>query len=392
MLKRLQTWIMAGLMLGLALLTIPWSTIPVGAMPIQATVEWQRVDSPSESFQKAERPVPLTFPRDLGPHPDFQTEWWYYTGNLETETGRPFGYQLTFFRRALAPTVPSAKAGPSRSSWRRNQVYFSHFTLSDIKAQDFYPHERFSRDAAQLAGAQAAPYRVWLQDWSVTETADHQLQLQAAAADVGLQLTLTQTMPPVLQGDRGYSIKGPEPGNASYYYSQVQQRSAGQVRIGEHTFPVQGLSWTDHEYSTSALSPGTVGWDWFSLQFDDHSALMIYLLRQADGQILPLSRGSFVDAQGQLTPILPDDWHIEVQDHWQSPAGTQYPAQWRIQIPKLELTLQGKPMMANQELNVSTTYWEGAVKFTGIRGDRSLTAKGYVELTGYREKLSALSS
>lgn len=392
MLKRLQIWIMAGTLLSLVLLTIPPITPPAGASPVQATVEWQSSDAPPGAFRKADRPLPLTFPEDFGPHLGFQTEWWYYTGNLESETGRPFGYQLTWFRRALTPREPAASPDQSNSSWRSNQFYFSHFTISDIEAQEFYPHERFSRDAVQLVGATANPYHVWLQDWEITETPDHTLHLQAEAEDVGLQLTLEQTLPPILQGDRGYSVKGPEPGSASYYYSQVQQPSTGTVRIGEQIYPVEGLSWTDHEYSTSALSPGTAGWDWFSLQFDDRTALMIYCLRQEDGQILPVSRGSYIDAQGDLIPIFPEDWHIDVKDQWRSPAGTQYPSRWRIQIPKLALTLEGQPMMANQELNVSTTYWEGAVQFTGQHHDQAVTAKGYVELTGYQDKLTPLSS
>lgn len=384
MLKFLVTVVFVGMAMIGSLPTTAWAT------PVQASVEWLGADTSTAQFRQADRPQPLEFPQDFGSHPDYQTEWWYYTGNLETETGRPFGFQFTIFRRALSPEkIPSTRHA---SDWRSRQVYFSHFTVSDIEGGDFYPEERFSRGSAQLAGAQAEPYRVWLQDWDISETPDHQIALHAQTKDVGLNLELKQTLPPILQGDRGYSIKGSEPGNASYYYSQVQQQAQGIVRVNDQTFPVKGLSWTDHEYSTSALSPGTEGWDWFSLQFDNHTALMIYILRQADGSTLPLSRGSFTDTDGVVTALAPDDWNIEVLDHWKSPInGAQYPSQWRIQIPKLDLTLQGKPMMANQELNLSTTYWEGAVQFSGAFHDQPVGAKGYVELTGYKEKLTTLS-
>lgn len=356
----------------------------------QASVEWLPVQdmAAAQEFAQATEPKDLQFPRDLGPHNDYQTEWWYYTGSLETDAGHAFGYQLTFFRRALAPeTVPVANP----SDWRSNQVYFAHFTLSDIDAQAFYPHERFSRQAAGLSGAQAEPYRVWLENWSATAIAPGQVHLMADAEDVALDLTLTETLPPVPQGDRGYSKKGPEPGNASYYYSIVQQQTQGKITVGEDSFQVSGLTWKDHEYSTSALSPGTVGWDWFSLQLDDGSALMLYGLRQEDGTIADLSSGTYISADGSPQTIDHRDWHIEVQETWHSPVSkADYPTRWRIDIPKLDLVLEGQALIPNQELAVSTIYWEGAVTFAGRRGDRPVSAKGYVEQTGYADRLDVV--
>ena len=214
-----------------------------------------------EGFARATEPNTIEFPRDLGPHDDYQTEWWYYTGNLATADGRPFGFQFTIFRRALKPEGKStdftddidsgepAKSGDSLSSdWRTEQVYLAHFTISDIEGGNFYPAERFSRGAAGLAGAQAEPYRVWLEDWTIEEVTPGQVRLRARTDDVALDLTLNQTLPPVLHGDGGLSVKGPEPGNASYYYSIVQQQAEGTVMVGEQSFDVSGLAWKDHEW------------------------------------------------------------------------------------------------------------------------------------------------
>jgi predicted secreted hydrolase len=356
----------------------------------RASVEWLSSNTQgTQPFKTVTSSVPLEFPRDLGAHEAYQTEWWYYTGNLENTAGRPFGYELTIFRRGLTPGLVQASV-PSSSKWRSNQVYFAHFTVSDIANQSFYPAERFSRGAAGLAGAQAQPYEVWLEDWSMREVGPSQVQLQAKTDDVAIDLLLEQTLPPVLQGDRGYSIKGPEPGNASFYYSIVQQKTKGAVTIKDETFAVTGVSWKDHEYSTSALSAGTEGWDWFSLQFDDGSALMLYGLRQENGAaIAAQSSGTFVAANGATQHLNKEDWTVSVLNTWKSPqSATVYPAKWQIVIPKLDKTLTVTPAMPNQELNILTTYWEGAVEVSGQQAKQPIQGKGYVELTGYRQSLS----
>ena len=358
----------------------------------KASVKWlASADSESEnSFSRVYEPQEMVFPRDLGSHDDYQTEWWYYTGNLETASGRPFGFQLTIFRRALAPTTETI-AQNSSSNWRSNQVYFAHFTISDVAQQSFYAKERFSRGGMGLAGAQASPYQVWLEDWSATELEPGKIQLVAKTDDVALDLTLQETLPPVLQGDRGYSVKGEEPGNASIYYSIVQQPTKGTITVGDETFNVTGLTWKDHEYSTSSLSPGTVGWDWFSLQFDRGTALMLYVLRKEDGTVASSSAGTFISADGKVQTLNSEDWQLKVLDTWKSPASKgEYPSKWQLSIPKLDLTLTGKPLMANQELNLSTTYWEGAVEFQGEQQEQSVKAKGYVEMTGYTQGLDTV--
>lgn len=338
-------------------------------------------------FAQATEPDNVVFPRDLGPHNAYQTEWWYYTGNLETAEGRPFGFQLTFFRRAL--TADKGSSGETTSDWRTNQIYLAHFTISDMEGNAFYPAERFSRGAADLAGAQADPYRVWLENWFVETVNEEQVHLFAKTEEVTLDLTLTQTLPPILHGDGGLSPKGPEPGNASYYYSIVQQEAAGTVVVGEESFDVTGRAWKDHEYSTSALSPGAVGWDWFSLQFNDGSALMFFQIRQADGRLEPASSGTYIYPDGTTRPLDREGWQLTVTDSWASPhSEAEYPAGWQITIPELELEIEGRPLMNDQELNVSTTYWEGAVEFSGTIDGRAVEAQGYIEMTGYAETMA----
>ena len=357
-----------------------WWNFGAGSETAVAEATFLQTTEDMSGFARATVPNNIEFPRDLGPHDEYQTEWWYYTGNLDDGNGRQFGYQFTIFRRALTPEAVEDAA----SDWRSNQVYLAHFTVSDVANEAFYPHERFSRGAAGLAGAQAVPYRVWLEDWSVEEMPSGEVRLLADGGDVALDLLLTQTLPPILHGDGGLSAKGPEPGNASYYYSQVRQETRGTVRLGEETIGVTGLSWKDHEYSTSALSDGAIGWDWFSMQFDNGSSLMFFQIRREDGTLEPYSSGSFIAVDGTVTHLTREEWSLDVLDEWTSAtSGATYPAGWRIEIASLDLVLEGRPLMLNQELNVSTVYWEGASQFSGTLAGQPVSALGYVEMTGY---------
>ena len=292
----------------------------------------------------------------------------------------------------MAISSPSFAARPFRpvnvrranSDWTADQVYMGHFALSDVAGRRYQAFERFSREGAGLAGAQAAPFQVWLEDWQVQELAPGVTRLQAAAGDVAVDLTLTDLKGPVLHGQAGYSQKGPDPGNASIYSSFTRLQTDGAVVVGDTSFPVQGLSWQDHEYSTSALAENQIGWDWFALQLDDDSELKVFQIRQDDGSIDPYSAGSFVQPSGQLLPLTRDDFSIEVTDRWQSPrSGAEYPAGWIVSVPSLDLRLVVEPYLADQELNVSYSYWEGAVRFTGERAGQPVAGNGYVELTGY---------
>ncbi len=340
----------------------------------------------SAGFARATEPNNITFPQDYGPHNEYQTEWWYYTGNLTADSGEEFGYQLTFFRRALTPEEMS---DTSDNNWRTNQVYLAHFTITDVNGEMFYPHEKFSRGGADLAGARAEPYVVWLENWSAKEVRPGVVRLFAESNAVTLDVELTQMFDPILHGAGGLSQKGAKVGTASYYYSLVQQPTTGTIRIKDTSYNVSGRSWKDHEYSTNALSPDVIGWDWFSLQLDNGQSLMFFQIRNKDGSLEPFSGGSFIDADGAVTSLSLDDWQLEVTDSWTSPTnGAEYPAGWIMRIPSLDIELSGRPLLANQELNVSTTYWEGATTFSGTVAGQPVIAKGYVELTGYAQSMN----
>jgi predicted secreted hydrolase len=332
-------------------------------------------------FQRAEGPRNWSFPIDFGPHPDYQTEWWYYTGNLESEGGERFGYQLTIFRRAVLPEADRAKR---ESALATDQIYMGHFALSDISAGEHYAFERFMRGAAGLAGAQTEPYQVWLENWQIEEIAEGRYRLTAKQDQIALDLFLDDLKGPILHGDRGYSRKGPEKGNASHYYSQTRLKSSGKVQTPQGSFRVSGLSWKDHEFSTKALSAGQVGWDWFSIQLIDGSELMIFQIRRSDGTIDPFSSGTWISSNGEVIPLERKDFEIQVEDTWTSPnTGAEYPSKWTLSIPMQELRLRATPLLADQEMNVSYNYWEGAVEVDGIMQGTSISGSGYVEMTGY---------
>jgi predicted secreted hydrolase len=338
-------------------------------------------------FARALAPRPFAFPDDHGPHPEFRTEWWYYTGNLETSAGRHVGFQLTFFRTALAPPEPGA-AAERPSAWAATQLYLAHFALTDTAGRRFHAASRLSREALGLAGARARPFRVWLEDWSAEGLAPGGLpvRLRAAEGEVAIDLALGSDKPIVRQGDRGLSRKGPEPGNASYYYSLTRMPARGTVRVGAESLEVSGLAWMDREWSTSALGRDLAGWDWLALQLDDGRDLMVYQLRRRDGSADPHGAGALIAADGATRPLAAEDVTLEVLDHWTSPRSrVRYPGRWRLTIPGAELRLEITPRLADQELIVGTRYWEGAVRVQGSAGGRPASGRGYVELVGYGE-------
>ena len=335
----------------------------------------------SAGYQRAYAPRPFQFPADHGPHPEFRNEWWYVTGNLADNAGRSFGYQLTIFRIALSPTAP-----PADSSWRVNQVYMGHFALTDVANNRHYGFERFSRGALGLAGAQATPFRVWLEDWALTggESDLFPLRLRAREGDIALDLTLDAGKPAVLQGDQGLSQKSAEPGNASYYYSYTRLPTQGAVRVAGQTFTVSGASWLDREWSTSALGPDQSGWDWFALQLDDGRDLMFYRLRHRDGGMDSFSKGILVEPGGQTQLLRGNDVELQPLGQWVSPhTSDRYPSGWRLRLPAEHLDLTVTPKVADQEMRLTVRYWEGAVAVSGQARDRPVTGQGYLEMTRY---------
>ena len=347
--------------------------------PLQATVAVREALADDRAgFARAMTPRPFNFPADHGPHPDFRTEWWYYTGNLQTADRRHIGFQLTFFRVALAPTEQ-----PRASAWATRQLYFAHFAVTDTASSRFHAFSRTGRGALGMAGAEAAPFRVWIDGWSA-EGAGASPRLRASDGDVAIDLELSATKPVVLQGERGLSRKGPEPGNASFYYSFTRMPARGVVRLGAETLTVAGEAWMDREWSTSGLGADVQGWDWFAVQLDDGRELMVYLLRRRDGTVDPFSAGSLVAPDGAVRALGAGDVRVETLAHWSSArSGVRYPARWRLTVPSAELRLDIEPRLADQELRVNTRYWEGAVAVTGMAGAWSIRGHGYVELVGY---------
>ena len=342
---------------------------------------YTELEAPAEdisAFARAIEPWDWQFPRDHGAHPDFQTEWWYYTGNLATDAGRRFGFQFTVFRRALSPLKAQ-----SESEFRTNDIYLAHFTVSDIAEGAFYHDVRYSRGGG-LAGATLEPrLRVWLEDWQVrAENDDATLQdISANSADFAIDLHLEQVKPPALQGDNGLSPKSAEIGNASYYYSLTRLITRGSISIGGNTYAVSGNTWMDHEFSTSALGENAQGWDWFGLIFDNDTELMVGQIRQIDGSIESLFGGLLVYPDGNTRYLNADDFTINVVDSWRSPhSDAVYPAGWDIEIhgdDGFQFSVQ--PLQADQELHsADIVYWEGAVRISG-----NVSGYGYAELTGY---------
>lgn len=359
---------------------------------------------PRPAFAQALAPRAFEFPRDQGPHPDFRQEWWYLTGNLDSDAGQRFGFELTFFRFALAPgsaaTAAAAKpagSGPfaGRSAWRTRQIYLGHFAITDAARHRFRFAVRLARGALGLAGAQAHPFRVWVGNWRLgripapprapLESGPRGAPWQVQADEPGYVLSLVARplMPPVLNGERGLSRKSGQPGDATYYYSIPRVEVRGTIVRDGRPQRVHGLAWLDREWGSGTLGPQEVGWDWFGLQLEDGSCLMFYALRDHNGAEDPYSAGTWVDAHGQAQPLSRGDVRIQVLGHWRDRSGARYPSRWRLLVPNLGLDITVHPILADQELTTSPRYWEGAVDVAGTRAGRPIVGRGYVELVGY---------
>lgn len=322
------------------------------------------------------------FPRDHGAHPEFRTEWWYYTGVLRDTSQRLYGFQLTFFRVGL---VPELRGRSSR--WATRDVLFAHLALTDVRAGSFRYAERTGRPVLGLAGFSTSSLDVFIRDWSARMDG-RRMKLEASFDDAILELTLTPERPPVLNGERGLSRKGPGKGNANYYYSIPRLKTVGTLRQGGRAIRLAGMTWMDHEWGTSELAPDQKGWDWFSLRLSDGRDLMLYMLRDEKGRPTSYSSGMLVEPSGQTRRLGPKDFRIRALSWWTSPRSKgRYPSGWEISIPGADLTLRVEPLVKDQELittgTTGVTYWEGIVRASGSSRGRSVSGEGYVELTGY---------
>jgi predicted secreted hydrolase len=322
------------------------------------------------------------FPRDYFDHPDFQTEWWYYTGNLKSANGHHYGFELTFFRQAVSRDPAQA------ATWDVKDIYLAHLALSDLEGQKFYHSERINRAGPGIAGVSASTARIWNGNWEIKWEASDQ-KLQAIDKRFQLHLTLHPEKPPVIHGENGVSQKSQGAGHASYYISLTHLTANGQLELNGEPSEVSGLAWMDHEFFTHQLESGQVGWDWLSLQLKDNTELMLFRIRRNDGSLDPFSSGTYVDAQGKSTHLRAADFALQpLAQNWTSPiTHATYPIAWNIVIPELEIELEARTSLAAQELagktKIAPSYWEGAITLEGHRGKMPLSGVGYLEMTGY---------
>ncbi len=327
------------------------------------------------------------FPRDYFNHPDYQTEWWYYTGNLQSADGHKFGFELTFFREGVNRDPSSG------SNWDVRDLYLAHFAVSDLDGRKFFHAERTNRAGPGIAGADESVDKVWNGNWSVV-WAEGAENLTAIADQFAIKLSLRPEKVPVIHGESGVSQKSPGDGHASHYFSETRLRTSGWLEIASQKYRVSGLAWMDHEFFTQQLAPNQAGWDWLSLQLDDHTELMLFHIRRKDGAIDPFSAGTFIDAQGRAQHLRVSDFSLEPADSaqaggiWTSPeTHAAYPVRWKVRVPSLGITLDASTPLPSQELTSNSkfvpNYWEGAIFLAGSKNSAALRGSGYLEMTGY---------
>jgi len=365
--------------------------VVIGALSLPVIPHAKPADrAVTSGFRPAAPGYHYRFPRDHGTHDEFRTEWWYYTGHLTADGGRRFGYQVTFFRRGIEPE----RTGANPSRWTIRQLYLAHVALSDLDRGRFRYGEKISRAGLGKAGADTGRLRVWIDRWAAEASSsphEHH-RLLAATDEFSLDLTVTPDKQPVVHGEGGVSRKGPAPAQASHYYSFPRLATSGTLTVNGEQLSVQGTSWMDHEFGSGDLGEDLVGWDWFSIQLADRTELMLYRLRRTDGTISPVSSGTAIFPDGRTKHLSATDMQVDVLDRWSSPSsGGLYPSRWLVTIPLLALTLEVRPLLADQELTTShstqVTYWEGAAEATGQMRGAPVAGQGYVELTGYAKPI-----
>ena len=350
-----------------------------------------------EEFQRALPGRIFSFPQDHFSHPEFKTEWWYYSGHLQSldSDKKSYGYQLTFFRNALKKETKDAK-----SKWSIRNLYFAHLALTDELKKTFEYREKISRGSLGEAGASSyekdeKPFRVWIEDWLVEgkgPSLEHQL-LRARNQDLGIEFLLTPERKPVIHGQNGISQKAEGDGYASHYYSITRLKTEGKIFLKKAEIPVRGMTWMDHEFGSSQLREYQEGWDWFSIQLDNGVDLMFYQIRHQDGKTDPYSSGTIIFPDGNHQHLPLKDFEIKFLDQWKSQkSGAIYPSKWRLKVPASRIELSLVPTVKDQELitqeSTRVTYWEGSVRVEGNYQGNPMKGMGYVELTGYAKPFS----
>jgi len=328
------------------------------------------------------------FPRDHHAHPDFKTEWWYFTGNLETKDGRKFGYQLTFFRQGV-------RCGEApRTRFAVGDIKLAHFAVTDIDGGKFRHAQKVSRGSFGEAGFSDGDRIAWIDDWALQRTGNDEFLIEAKEKDFALRLELRARKPAVIHGENGISQKSAGEGRASHYYSFTRLETQGTVSVGGDSFEVRGLSWFDQEWASNQLGADQTGWDWLSVQLEDGSELMLFQLRLRRGGRDAFSHGTWIDANGQAFPVKNTDFELVPGRIWTSKeTGAEYPVRWTVKIPKLALELEVDAALDAQELVLKPiAYWEGSVRVGGRRGERAVRGRGYLEMTGYAGGLVGLQA
>ena len=356
---------------------------------VAATTTAGAADTAGPGARRPSRPPPaeilpglrVAFPRDHGSHPEHRTEWWYVTGWLSTADGETLGFQVTFFR-----TRPDATDVANPSAFTPRQIVIGHAAISDPSRRRLWKAQRVARAGFGLAEAREGDTDARLDGWNLVRR-DDRYETRVATAEFGFELTLDRTQPPMLNGAGGYSQKGPQPASASGYYSVPQLRVSGHVVRAGKREDVTGEAWLDHEWSSAYLDEQATGWDWIGLNLDDGGALMAFRIRGRDGATR-WAGGTLRRPDGTQQAFRPEDIEFVAGRRWRSPrTGVEYPVEFQVRAGTLRFTLE--PLMDDQESDTRGTtgaiYWEGAVE--AITEDRGNIGRGYLELTGYGEKL-----
>jgi predicted secreted hydrolase len=353
-------------------------------------------DAPA--WKRALAPEPMVFPRDHHSHPDYKTEWWYFTGNLEAEGLGPVGFQFTLFRQGLLP--PGAPVPDS--AWATRDFGFGHAALSfPVRKEFFYAQllERGSFGTADFPPAKEgesgdAVLLARVKSWRVDLLPDGAFHIRADFDGHALDLVARPLVTPVLQGHNGLSQKAEGEGNASHYYSIPRLQTTGTITRAGVAHPARGQSWLDREWASNQLGPEQVGWDWFALHLDDGRDLMVYRMRLRDGGADAHSHGSLREKDGTVRHLSLKDFELTPGRLWRSPrTGGAYPVEWTLRVPTAGLHLNITTAHEEQELALEpVSYYEGSVRAKAADGSSSPAGIGYMELTGYDRPLEALRS
>jgi len=340
-----------------------------------------------ELWRSATPPYDFDVARDQASHPDYRLEQWSYSGNLTASDNRRFGYQLKFIRAG----VSFKPENPSR--WAVRDLFITQLAVTDIDGKKFKTAERLNRAGVGWAGASAATaaksegLHLWNDDWEARQEGAKTL-LRAVESDVGIELDLEAGRSPVAHGVDGVFQKGVLAFNASHYYSTTRMPTRGVLLLDGKRIEVAGSSWLDHEFGASFLEEGQRGWDWFAIELDDGTDLMIYQLRLADGTRDEYSIATIVHADGTSEPLRAEDFELEPLSHWMSLASSgNYPIHWRLKIPGRQIEIETRATVDDQEIraaqSVGVTYWKGELDVTGTHAGRVVKGRGSLEMTGY---------